>query len=133
MTKPGHYAIPINLYKTIANNIILGENINVTLVATETKSKNIIAIKLHQQFAHPSPKKLLRLLNSAGNQWQSDEELQKLYKKVSDEHVICRIIGKTPQRPVVGLPMATAFQECIAMDLEFYKNHFFLTIVEHII
>ena len=57
------------------NNIILGENINVTLVATETKSKNIIAIKLHQQFAHPSPKKLLRLLNSAGNQWQSDEEL----------------------------------------------------------
>ena len=37
-------------------------------MATENnKSKNDIAIKLYQQFAHPSPDKLLKLLNSASN------------------------------------------------------------------
>ena len=70
MTKSGHYKsiYPINPYETILNNVTSGVNTNVTLVATENnKSKNEIAIKLHQQFAHPSPEKLLKLLNSAGD------------------------------------------------------------------
>ena len=68
VTKSRHYAIPINPYKTIPNNVTSGVNTNVTLVATENnKSKNDIAIKLHRQFAHPSPEKLLKLLNSAGD------------------------------------------------------------------
>ena len=116
VTKWGHYAIPIKPYKTILNNVTSGVNINVTLVVTvNNKSKNDIAIKLHQQFAHPSSEKLLKLLNSAGDPWQSDEELKKLIKKVSDECAICKIYRKTPQRPIVGLPMVTSFQECIAI------------------
>ena len=116
VTKWGHYAIPIKPYKTILNNVTSGVNINVTLVATvNNKSKNDIAIKLHQQFAHSSSEKLLKLLNSAGDPWQSDEELKKLIKKVSDECAICKIYRKTPQRPIVGLPMVTSFQECIAI------------------
>ena len=52
VTKSGHYAIPINAYKTILNNVTSGVNTNVTLLATENnKSKNDIAIKLHRQFA----------------------------------------------------------------------------------
>ena len=71
VTKSGHYAIPINRYKTILNNVTSGVNAtNVTLVATENnKLKNDIAIKLHRQFAHPLPEKLLKLLNSAGDPW----------------------------------------------------------------
>ena len=116
VTKWGHYAIPIKPYKTILNNVTSGVNINVTLVVTvNNKSKNDIAIKLHQQFAHPSSEKLLKLLNSAGDPWQSDEELNKLIRKVSDECAICKIYRKTPQRPIVGLPMVTSFQECIAI------------------
>ena len=57
------------------NNVTSGVNINVTLVAAEkNKSKNDIAIKRHQQFTHPSPEKLLKLLNSAGDPWQLDKE-----------------------------------------------------------
>ena len=68
VTKSGHYAISINPYKIILNNVISGVNTSVTLVATENnKSKNNIAIKLHQQFGHPWPEKLLKLLNSAGD------------------------------------------------------------------
>ena len=61
----------------------MGANTNVTLVATENnKSKNDIAIKLHRHFAHPLPEKLLELLNSAGDPWQSDKELKELRKSV---------------------------------------------------
>ena len=81
--------------------------------------------------SHPSPEKLLKLLNSAGDPWQSDEELKKLIKKVSDECAICKIYRKTPQRPIVGLPMATSFQECIAMDLKFYKGKILLHLIDH--
>ena len=53
VTRSGHYAIPINLYKIILKNVTLGVNTNVTLVAKENnKSKKDIAIKLHRQFAH---------------------------------------------------------------------------------
>ena len=102
------------------SNITSGVNTNITLVATENnKSKNDIAIKLHWEFAHPSPEKLLKLLNSAADPWQSDEELKKLIKKVSDECAICTIYRKTPKRPAVGLPVASSFQKCIGMDLKF--------------
>ena len=112
----------------------MGVNTNVILVGTENnKSKNDIAIKLHQQFAHPSPEKLLKLLNSAGDLWQSYEELKKLIKKVSDECALCKIYQKTSQRPIVGLPMATSFQGCIAMDLQFYKFRILLHLIDHTI
>ena len=132
VTKSGHYAIPINPNKTILNNVTSGVNTNITLVETENnKSKNHIAIKLHRQFAHPSHEKMLKLLNSAVDTWHSDKELKKLIKKVSDECVICKIYGKTPQGPTVGLPMATSFQQCIAMDLKFYKGRILLHIIDH--
>ena len=35
VAKPGHYAVLINPYKTIPNNVTSGVNTNVTLVATE--------------------------------------------------------------------------------------------------
>ena len=86
VTKSGHYALPISQFKAILNNVTTGTNTNVTLIATENnKSKSSIATKLHRQFAHPPPEKLLKLLNSAGEPWQSDEELKKLIKSVSDE------------------------------------------------
>ena len=132
MTKSGHYAIPVNPYKTIMSNITSGVNTNITLVATENnKSKNDIAIKLHWEFAHPSPEKLLKLLNSAADPWQSDEELKKLIKKVSDECAICTIYRKTPKRPAVGLPVASSFQKCIGMDLKFYKGRILLHFIDH--
>ena len=102
-----------------------------TLVAIENnKSKIDVAIKLPQQFAHLLPEKILKLLNSAGDTWKSEEELQKLIKKVSDECAICKVYQKTLQRPVVGLPMATSFQECIVMDLKFYKHRILLHLID---
>ena len=43
----------------------------------------------------------------------------------------CQIYQKPPSRPVVGLTLATTFQECIAMDLKFYKKRILLHLVDH--
>ena len=48
------------------------------------------------------------------------EELKTLIKKISAECQICQMYKKTPPQPIVGLPMATALQECVAMNLNFY-------------
>ena len=42
-----------------------------------------------------------------------------------------RCIGKTPPRLVVGLPMATTFQEFVAMDSKFYNVHTLLHLFNH--
>ena len=38
---------------------------------------------------------------------------------------------KASPRPVVGIPMATTFQECVAMDLKFYNGNILLYLVNH--
>ena len=128
-TKSGHYAIPIRPCNTILNNIATGTNRAVVLMAT---NKTIIEIaqKLHRQFAHSSPDKLLKLLNSA-DPWKNDEELKTLIKKISTECQICQLYKKAPPGPIVGLSMATAFQECVVMDLKFYKRKILLHLIDH--
>ena len=39
------------------------------------KSTDDIASKLNRQFVHSTPEKLLKLLNSAGQPWSSDNKL----------------------------------------------------------
>ena len=129
-TKSGHSTIPIRPYNTILNNIATGTNTVVVLIATsETKTK--IIQKLHSQFTHLSSDKLLKLLNSAGDPWNNDEELKTLIKKISAECQICQLYKKTPPQAIVGLPMATAFQKCVAMDLKFYRGKILLHLIDH--
>ena len=131
-TQSGHYAIPICPYSTILNNVTSGIDSNITLIASsESKSKYDIALKLHRQFAHPASVKLLKLLNNAGEPCKNDEELKKLIQVVSDACKVCQVYKKPSPRPVVVLPMATIFQECVAMDLMFYKGKILLHLIDH--
>ena len=131
-TKSGHYIIPIWPYKTVLNNLTAGISTNITLITIQTnKSKYEITLKLHRQFDHLLPERIIKLLNSAEDLWKDDDELKSLIKKVSDECQICQVYRKTSPRPVVGLPMATTFQECVAMDLKFYNGNILLYLVNH--
>ena len=76
VTKPGHYALLISPYSKILNNVVTGTNPNITLITMSNKSKHNMAVKLHQQFSHPTPEKLLKLLNCAGEPWNNDEDLK---------------------------------------------------------
>ena len=129
-TKSGHHTIPIHPYNTILDNIATGTNTAVVLIA-KSKTKTKMTQKLHHQFAHPSSDKLLKLLNSAGDPWKNDEELKLHIKKIKTECQVCQLYKKTPPQPIVGFPMATAFQECVAMYLKFYRAKSLFHLIDH--
>ena len=73
-------------------------------------------MKLHQQFAHPSKERLLKLIeNSKG--FKEDDDLKDLIHEVSDECEICERFKKPKPRPFVGMPLANQFNETVCMDL----------------
>ena len=128
ITTTGHYAIPI----TINSHIIHSKNQphNITLASNLT-NKNDIAQKLHRQFAHPTYERLIKLLKSAAPPWNDDVELFDLIKKYSDSCEICKKYKRPHLIPSVSLPIATKFNQCLAMDLKFYTEHILLHIIDY--
>ena len=130
-TISGHYAIPLTTAKQLINNIDRGLTTSITLSVTSNKSNHEIALKLHRQFAHPSQDKLLQLVSNAGHPWCNNQELKEEIKSVSENCSTCKIYKKPPSRPIVGLPMASQFQETVAMDLKFYHGRIILHLIDH--
>ena len=97
----------------------------------KTLSIKQTAMKLHRQFAHPPPERLLKLVNSAGSTWSSNQELKEEIQKLHKECHICQIYKRPPPRPITCLPIATKFQECVAMDLKFYNKHIILHMIDY--
>ena len=72
-------------------------------------------LKLHRQFAHSTKKRLIALLKDAGV-WK--EEYYETVSEIEENCELGKVYSKTPSRPVVGMPMATKFNEKVAMDLK---------------
>ena len=70
--------------------------------------------KLHLQFSHASYDRIAKLLKDADV--QDPESFSKLKDVCSSCH-IGKICKRTPPRTVVGLSMATKFNETVVMDL----------------
>ena len=84
-----------------------------------TAEKREIASKLHKRFGHPiDSQKLKDFLQNANI---VDSELNKLIDAVTNECKTCSRYRKTRSRPVVSIPLANDFNECLAMDLKFIK------------
>ena len=122
-TNSGHYCVPIDK----------GEQISVESVCTvklhelDDKSRYNSMVKLHRQFTHPPEDKLKALLKDAGA-WQ--EELQICLSRVYDNCELCKVFKKTPPRPAVARPMATRFNEKVAMDLKKWRESWILHLVD---
>ena len=139
-TKSGHYAIPITkecnlIQKAINNNdyhdTSLTMTVNEVLVNNCRQGAHEKAVKLHRQFAHPPTDRLLKLVNAAGHPWNTDLELQNEIKKIQPNCPTCLLYKRPPPRPVSCLPIATSFQECVAMDLKFYNRHILLHLIDY--
>ena len=117
-------AIQTNDYSKL-NNVIH----TVLQSASSAMDAKKLAIKLHKQFAHPSSSRLTKLINSAGEPWSSNEALKEAIKHVNSN---CEVFKKPPSRPVVGLPMATRFLECVSMDLKYYRGHLLLHMIDNV-
>ena len=61
-----------------------------------------------------------------------DEELINNIREVSKKCKICIEYKKPSPRPVVGLPMATKFNEVVAMDLKMINSQWVLHLIDHV-
>ena len=122
-TTSGHYCIPIDR----TENIAVEEVFSVKLEEMGRQDKVKTLLKLHRQFAHPRPRKLKSLLQDA-DIWRDD--YQDLLEEIDRKCELCKRYSKTPARPVVGMPMATQFNEKVAMDLKQWKGRWILHIID---
>ena len=104
---------------------------NVILAVQKATSKHEQALKIHRQFAHAPVQKLIKLVKSAGEPWQSDKELEQELHAIAKICKTCQQYGKAASRPVVGLPTANQFLETVAMDLKFYHQKILLHMIDH--
>ena len=122
-TSSGHYCVPI----TKVEERSVEEVCAVKLHELNEKECFQALMKLHQQFAHPAEKKLVALLKDAGI-WKDEyaTQLGSIYQKCE----LCKLYARTPPRPVVALPMATRFNEKVAIDLKKWGDRWILHLVD---
>ena len=104
----------------IAPSEVTIESVNiVNLKMCSPQERYNTLLKLHRQFAHPSNKKLISLLQNASI-W--DDIYQADLDQIKSTCEICIGYKSTPSRPVVSLPLANKFNQCVAMDLKQWNN-----------
>jgi len=114
-TSSRHYCVPLEKEVVHIDECLVCEN---SMEKTYTE-KELILNKLHKQFAHPSQERLKALMVDA-NIWDTD--YQKIAKQLYKSCEIFQKFHKTPARPVVSLPLATHFNEAVAMDLKIWSK-----------
>ena len=87
-----------------------------------------MALKLHRQFGHPNSTKLVKLIKSAGIR---DTDLERELEKLSKSCETCLKFKRPVPRPIVALPLASKFNQVVAMDLKSFGDGYFLVLVDH--
>ena len=118
-TSSGHYCVSIvDREDTITNtDQILAATEEEVLTITDqmsTSEKIKVLEKLHKQFGHASAEKLQRLLTNSGNK---DTECIKLLQKIIKQCEVCQKYCRSKPKPAVGLPLASTYNETVAVDL----------------
>ena len=123
-TPSGHYFIPIR------DCDVHIEDVHFAIEGKSYEDKKRIVQKLHRQFAHPSARNLKALMKNAD---PVDNEVNEIIDQISDNYNVCKRFKKTPARLVVCMPLATKFNQVIAMDLKHFKNGaYFLHLILYI-
>lgn len=117
-TTCGHYCIPLNGSAISTSDCLLAD-----IQKSDIKKKELQLVTIHKQFAHPSFDKMKALLQDASF-W--DDDCNMIMKKIYDNCNTCLKFKKTPMRPAVSLPLATKFNEAVAMDLKYWKNGLYI-------
>ena len=123
-TSAGHYVIPLLNRKTSSeindDQIYNIEEILVVDFSTASKEEKAQTLqKLHKQFGHRPKDSFVTLIKTAGV-WTDD--MAAILDKIIDGCEGCIKRRRNPDRPAVAMPMATEFNEKVAIDLSFYKG-----------
>ena len=87
------------------------------------------ALKLHKQFAHPPPEKLIKLIENSG---VNDPLVSNAIKDISSQCDVCRRFKKRPLKPAVGFPLASQFNQTVALDLKQFGDKYMLHMIDHL-
>ena len=134
-TTSGHYCIPMG--KIVDDNhdkVLKSESILFCDDVNELSNveKEIIAIKLHRQFSHPSSDKLIPLLKDANI---NDKQLFDMVKNINGNCKVCQKYKKPKPKPIASFPLAKTFTETVALDLKEWKSNltvWLLHIIDHL-
>ena len=124
ITSSGHHAIPIKPHSgELSSNIVMH-------AISEDTDLKAVSKKLHQQFGHPSADRLKKLIKNSG---EDSEELFNAIDEVTDKCDTCKRYKRTSPRPVVAFPLATTFNDTLAMDLKVFKNNsiYLFHVIDH--
>lgn len=131
MTSSHHYCMPLFQYRQLAPNALRNHVNNVMFSAPSFSAKTCDkqVRKLHKQFAHPIPQKLKKLLKNAG---VDDKAVFQAVDRISENCDICKRFKRPPLRPVVTFPLATSFNETVAMDIKVIQGRLVLHMIDHL-
>lgn len=115
LTKPEHYCIPIHKSEEVPVESVCAAKLDT--LSKQDRFKTLL--KLHRQFAHPPKNRLIALLKDAGV-WREDYE--ETLAQVNEKCELCKIYSKTLSRPVVGMLMASKFNEKVALELKQWND-----------
>ena len=120
ITPTGHCSIPLTR-QSVYDDICLCAQENVYLTNSPINPENVKAeaLKLHKQFAHPPAEKLKKYVRKAGI---IDKKLASEIENVTKNCEICRRYKTSNLKPIVSLPLAKDFGDCVAMDIKFYGD-----------
>ena len=109
----GHYSLPLTKWDldVESTNVVL-HTTNLSKLSKAEKEKK--AEKLHRQFAHASKEKLFKLVKESKN--FNHKEFLKCIKECCENCQICRKYKRPFRKPIVGLPIASQFNEVVCMD-----------------
>ena len=124
-TSAGHYVLP--LFDSKCHDVDVDEVFAVNLMIADDKEKLSALNKLHKQFGHRPKESFIKLLKSA-NSWSS--EMAEIIDGIIDGCEGCIKRRRNPDKPAVSMPMASEFNEKVAIDLSFYKGNIILHIVD---
>ena len=96
-------------------------------MAIGDKNTEKVAVKLHKQFGHATPVKILDLIHKAG---VNNKELEKSIHNAVNSCEVCKRFKKPSPRPVVGFPIANKFNEAVSMDLKSWGTRYFFVIID---
>ena len=126
VTRSGHYILPLTRATQLLPKVskqLPSVQSNITLHLNkdcQDQPKSVTADKIHCQFAHAPADKLIHLLNNVGPPWCEDIELRDQLESTVRECKTCKLYKKSPPTPAVAMPLASRFQQTVAMDLKFY-------------